>query len=543
MNRFKTQFRHNTHDARCCPRQRLALVLLFLVLFLGLEFPPVGCTASKSPAAHKKGVTEMSKLSLSLGIPNSELATGESLWVEVTLENTGDDPIEVPSPDSDREFIYRIQRTTPDPTPPITVSARLSRMQKTADTVPEMPKLTAELKPKEKLVYQEDLAPYIVPGPTAGRYTITAGYEVEGGSVASEAASVTIAVPRVKALAIVTSANWGSLSAVFVHQAEDGTRVVFQRDSSPKNFSEGILHRRVNLSASAFTPAVAATMELDFNPAGRWFAWLEEKGLGAGVAQEATLFAQVPPVALAVETPRLYPVGWQPSGEQAIYLVMGQDSQGRVILNVVSVEAAGTSSVASVSLSAARMPTLWAARLVTMEPEPTFDVVWGETGPGRTWLFKQTVTPASGKAGAVQALCEHSETLAAISLYPLKGPTADVVDLIYGPSKEAEPFNYLRLPLSGGNPILDIDIALPQNDPAIWPRAWSLASKPLEKPAALAFFDNQLMVLRMDPKPQWQVLNNNTVQAGHLRLEVLEDNLLWAIWADGQLGMQYQLIR
>ncbi len=485
----------------------------------------------------------MSNLNISLHIPKPEILLGESLMVEVTLENSGGDAVEVPSPDSDREFEYALRRIDPDPAPPVIVSAKKARRQKTVETVPDLPRFLAKLNPQQKLVYPEDLSTYLIPAPPVGHYEITAAYDTGMQTLTSSAASVDIVAPRVADLAAVTTANWNKLASVFVHQNQDGTWAVFQRESSPDRFQEGVQYRRIDLPQSSTAPMVATAIELDFDPSGRWFAWLEQTGLGAGVAQEATLFARIPPTAVALKNPRLYPIGWQPSGESAVFLVLGTDPRGRVALTAITFEAAGTAAASTVVLAAAKPPTHWAARLAGMDPDPVFDVIWAETGPGRTWLFRQNVTPKTGQVGAVQALCEHSEALAAISLYPLKGSTPDVVDLIYGPSKEATPFNFLRLPLTGGNPVLDIDIPQPQKDSPILPRAWALAAKPLENPVALALLDNKLMLVRMAPQPQWQVLNQETRQAGHLHLEVVGEDNLWAIWADTRLGIQYQLTR
>ncbi len=484
----------------------------------------------------------MSNLKISLRILIPEIVLGESLWAEVIMENVGTDSIEVPSPEYGADFEYLFRRTDIDPPLQFKVSARNAIHMKTMDTMPEPPIEKVPLKPGERFSYREDLTPSIIPAPSVGAYNIQVIYNAADGQIMSAAASVAIVLPRIVKLSAAIGPKVQKLVSVYALQGNQGQYSIFQRESDEENPAEGLDFRRIDTQPASAGPQVATTVELDDNPSGRWFAWLEEKGLGAGVAQEATLFAQVPPTAVGLKTPRLYPVGWQPSGESAIFLVLGTDPQGRVALTAITFEAVGTAAVRTVALAAAKPPTHWAARLAGMDPDPVFDVVWAEAGPGRTWLFKQSVTPKTGQAGAVQALCEHSEALAAISLYPIKGNTADVVDLIYGPSKENTPFNFLRLPLTGGKPVLDIDIALPQRDPPVLPREWALAAKPLENPAALALLDNKVMLLRMAPQPQWQVLTQETRQAGHIHLEVVGDDILWAIWADAQLGMNYQHI-
>jgi hypothetical protein len=525
------------------PGKKFTIAIFTLVWLSGLSHSSSGGAPYDSSIGKPEGVIDMSTLKISLQIAAPKIVIGESLWVEVVLENRGSNPVKVPDPEDGSPFEYNFRHLDTDPPHEFMVSAQMAEHQKTFDTVADEPIEQVVLNANEQAIYKEDLTPSILPGPTIGRYDITAIYKWDDGSIESEPVPVAITPAHVSVTADVVGQTDDKLISVFAIEKPKGQFSIFQRESDEGNPAEGINFKRLNGQISGSKVQVATAIELEDHPTGRWFAWLEKKGLGAGVAQDATLFALLAPKALNLESSELFPIGWQPSGEKAIFLVLGKKPTGKILLNSIEFEARGHSSVFTVALAAAKLPNLWAARLVGMEPGPTFDVVWAEQGPGRTWIFKQTICPQTGISGPVQALCEHSEALANISLYPLKGNVSDVVDLLFGPSGESTPYNFLRLPLSGGMPLLDLKLPLPPEGPAILPRQWALASKPLDIPAAVALFDNKLMVLIMGTQPRWRVLSGDIDNADHLSLQVIDEKILWATWADAKMGLQYQMIR
>ena len=132
-------------------------------------------------------------LNLTIKLEHTQFAIGDSIPIEVTLENLRNGPVQVPDPKIGSEFQF-ILTSRKDPREEYWFSWKRAINERypleTPAPRPDFPGL--QLAPGARQVYHEDLAEYIVNPPSSGEYTLVVEYKEER----SNAETITIISPH-----------------------------------------------------------------------------------------------------------------------------------------------------------------------------------------------------------------------------------------------------------------------------------------------------------------------------------------------------------
>jgi hypothetical protein len=286
---------------------------------------------------------------------------------------------------------------------------------------------------------------------------------------------------------------------------------------------------------------VALAVEQEDSEGVRWFAWRDGDAVGACLAQGKTTFREVGPVPLGLTAAELYPIGWQPSTQNAIFVARGTAAAGGPALAIVALSGqAGKGSARAIAVGGPAAPERWA---VQRRGAAELDLVTaGAAAPGRPGVRveRQTITLASGKAGAPATLADHSGPLAALAAAPVAEPAGGVVDVLYGPSPQSGYMSFARLPLGGGPVRASWDFSPPAAPDPKRPTLWALPPAPLTPPLVVARAGDKIFARRAGG--EWKVLATGAAQADQLRLAASPEAGAVAIWSDPTVGLRYLAI-
>ncbi|MGH9900506.1 MAG: hypothetical protein ACRD68_01565 [Pyrinomonadaceae bacterium] len=479
---------------------------------------------------------QLAVLQVSVAPESREVMVGAAMPVHVTLTNGGEAALQVPDTLAFSEFEFHL-RPSGGRGEARKLSARFAQFERNPDPLPPPPKMTRPLPPGEKIEYVENLANYATRPLDAGQYLLSVVFDGAYGRLESAPTPVAVVAPRVSALATAVG-DQTILGTVFAHLTASGEPVIYQRESVIGRPDDGVAYQRFGSPA---LKAVAAAVKLSERPITRWFGWLQGDAIAGGAGEEHALVAHIEPVPLGLKSSTLQSVGWQPSVESATFAAVGADAQNRVALALVTFQVEGTGSVKTVRLAMPTIPVRWAARYHPQDAGGRYDVVTASNYGRAVLLQRHAVSSAAGTADPPVILTEREEPLAALALAPLAGTGAGAVDVLFGPAGgDKARMTFLRLSLDGGKPLARWTFSAPADAQKKTPTAWAIAPTP--DPVVLAKLGDHLLVRRASSPPGWVPFMDGAAGAEHLRLEVLRDGSMWAIWADAAHGIRYKQV-
>lgn len=482
--------------------------------------------------AQLQGVNAMSDLRISLELPDDRWVVGTPYRVKVRLHNEGTAPAEVPTTLSPSEFEFRFSSAQLARV----LSGKARRLSRRPDPAP-VPRFVEPLAAGAIAEYTENLAEYAQPALPPGSYQLTVRWSRGvAGKDSSPTATVQVVAPRVGSLATAADAS-GTLAVLWADERGTDQIVLMQREGARSDPAAGAASERVTLR-TATAPALALTVSQEDNRGVRWSAWIDGVELGTRLAQGDTVFAapQPLPLPLAIGKPRLHPIGWQPQAETAFFLVLGDSVAERVALAVVTQPVDDDASIRVAWLETGGPVLRWAAQW--RPPAGEFTVVTAAVVPGGLRVVAHTV---AGDAQVTQSrtLSERAEALLALALAPLAGTGAGHVDLIFGPSAGSPPsVGFLRLPLDGGPPLIEVPVLVPVDAAGQPATDWALAPTEAAPPRLLARLGDLIIGKFLSAGGRGFVLTRDAAGARELRLVKLGD-AWWAVWIDPTLGLRY----
>jgi hypothetical protein len=521
-----------------------ALLACALLLACGEEPATLGVAAGRNPATARDIERERSMATLELAIvpEHSEVLSGESLPVDVTLTNAGPDRAEVRSPDEQSAFQYLLKpREEGGREYLLSVEDWLTSSW---ENPPKPRKLkTREVGPGESLSYKEEIAEYAGEPLLPGSYRLTVLYEHEGGQFVSPEVPLSIVVPRPTPTGLVAAPgpSEGRLGLVVAHRVAEGGVVLYQRESDSGRPATGVLYRRREWAEASALGGIASAVELTENRGIRWFAWIEGGALGAGYAEGESLFGTLGPKPLELESPSIHPIGWQITLEDTVFVALGTQSDGPVQIASVTFEAGKDGTVETASLDAAGPPQLWAAQYRPGSDPAAFDVVWTEAGEDGARVRRQTLRPGTRKREEPALLGRRDAPVAALSLDPVAGPEPSVVDVLLGPAGKEAQMTLLRIPLAGGEPVGEWTFPAPRGPEGELPSAWRLPDRTFPRQMALAWSTGRLVAGRVEGEGTWTTVADPAPEEGHLALASIR-GVLYGVWADPETGIHVREI-
>jgi hypothetical protein len=529
---------------------RLALVLAFVGII------SVSCRGERRTATEErarspqetatgpnKGKLKMHQLELAISTARAEALPDESMMIQVTLANKDSALIEVPDPESVCVFEF-IVRSKTDSANVHFLDAASAFEAHTGDEKPPRDPAMKALEPGTHASYDYDLAQFYLEPLRPDAYDVSVRYRKDADVWESPPASLAIVPPKIEALAAIYGPTEQNLGHIFANREEDGSTTICQRESFYNKPYCGILYRRIHLNSNETVASVADAIEMYYNRGIRWFAWLEDGALRAAVAQERTLFGQVDPISLELQSPIMYQRGWQLEDELAMFAILGQSKEGRVACIPASLPVAEGESLKYVPLSISTMPVQWGAQLHGAEDNQQFVIVTAQDNGGTIRLGAQTVDRKAETATPPVTLAERAEPLAALALEPVAGDESNVVDVLFGPVGEERRMTFLRLPLDGGEPVNEWTLHAPLDEEGQAQLSqWAITPQSVPVPMVMMKFGNRLMARAVADGAEWIMVADDAADAEYIHLEVLGDGRVWAVWADPRIGLRYLAIR
>ncbi len=483
----------------------------------------------------------MPSIRLTISPQHAQTIVGENLDAKVTVMNTGPTPFEVDGPDttSPFEFILRLAGDTRNVR---TLSARAAMVVRSGgDRVPPPPTTKVAVAPGASLVYADDLADYATSPVPPGSYLLSVALGAGASRIESPPVPLMVGAPRVRALATVAAADGVRLGLAFVHEPSAGSRVVFQQESAGKDPFDAVRYRRWETVSAPMVAGVALAAEPEDNAGVRWFAWLQDDSLGAGVAQGNTVFKRIEPVRLGLRSSVLLPLGWQPSVQSASFVALGADQQGQVTLAVGTFLAReGIGSVKTIPLGLTKIPEHCGVRWPGQGDGGEFHLIAAEERNGATTLLHEVATLSGDRTKAGAVLLERREPLVALTPSAAASGKNDHVDALFGPVGEEARMTLVRLSLIDRRIINEWTFSAPDSRDKSRPSVWALAPRALPDPVVLAKLGDSLLVWRSS-RSGWSTLVEKSRQVEFMRLEVLGGKV-WAVWADPLSGIRFSAV-
>jgi hypothetical protein len=487
----------------------------------------------------EKERSNMKTLDLTIKLKRDKVITGESLPIEVTLENRSPSPVEVPDPRVESKFLYTL-RSQSDPA----VVHHLSAAQAHADRYLE-PKRSRglpglQLAPGAKQVYNEDLAQYEVTPIHPGAYALVVGYNGVGGLAECAAVPISIAPPRPSRMVTLAGATEKRIAVVFAQPSDAKHASVYQIENAAGRPGDGAAYPRKEGVGIAELRGLAVAIDLASSQGRRWLAWLEGGVLGAGVGNGRYISRLVEPVAHGLHGASLGPVGWQLSDDDALFIVLGAEAGGKGILAAATFHLTAPGVVKTIPVAGPANPEAWAAQYHVSGSDAQIELVMATRTGHMAKITRQTIALGSGKAGAPATLVERPSALTAMAMAPVGLGGNPVVDVLFGPDPKTSYMSLVRLPLAGGAAGTTWDFSPPKNTGGKRPTAWAIPRTPLEPRMAATHVGDKIYVRRAGG--DWAVVVDGVPHVEHLALEALREGGVVAVWSDPAFGIRYQAV-
>lgn len=497
---------------------------------------------SQGEAGHaKKERSNMKTLDLTIKLKRTKVITGESLPIEVTLENRSPSPIEVPDPVVGSEFLYTVTSHA-DPAVVYHLSAARAHADRYLEPKRSLGLPGLQLAPGAKQVYSEDLAAYEVTPIGPGAYTLVVGYQGVGGLAECAGVAISIAPPRPARMVTLAGASEERIAVVFAQPSDAKHVTVYQIENEARRPGDGAAYPRKVGVGIAELRGLAVAVDLADNEGRRWLAWEEGGTLGAGVGDGRYVSRLVAPVAHGLHGASLGSVGWQPSNNDALFVALGDGPGGHAALAVITFSVSAPGSAKTIQIAGSAAPDAWAAQYRAANSDAQIELVTAEHTGHTVKVTRQTLALGSGKAVAPATFIEHAGPVAAMAMAPVgRGNGADgVVDVLFGPDPKTGYLSLLRLPLAGGAARSAWDFSAPKNTGGKRPTAWAIPRTPLDPPMVATHVGDKIYVRRVGG--DWTVVVDGVPHVEHLALEAFREGHVVAVWSDPDFGIRYHAV-
>jgi hypothetical protein len=505
--------------------------------------PPAARIAKKpgnDGSKAKKGRSNMT-LDLRIKLQRSKVITGESVPVEITLENQGAGPVEVPDAQVGSDFRYTVTAHA-DAQVVYHLGAAQTHAQRYQEPPPPRTSPGKTLAPGGKESYAENLAEYEQPLIGPGAYDVIVGLAGPDGLVESAPAPLTITPARATHLVAVAGRSEERLGVLFAHAADAKHAILYQIENVAGRPGDGVAFPRKEGLAPGELRGLALAVDLGDCEGRRWFAWEDGGSIGAGAGQERYLSHLVPPVAHGLGAASLAPFGWQATGDAARFVALGKDKGGHAALAIIDVDMASPGHVRTVPVAIPASPAAWAVQYRKDGGDEYLELVAALHSGHATQVIGQTIALGSGHAGAPVAIGERPGVVAGLVLPPVAaGSGTDAVDLLLGPDPKTGYMSFVRLPLGGGRARAAWNFGPPKATHGKHPTDWAMPRALLEPPMFATHAGDAIYLRRLGG--EWSVLADGVPHADHLSVEVFPGGGMVAVWSDPQFGIRYQAVK
>jgi len=479
-------------------------------------------------------------LDLTIKPKRNKVITGESLPVEVTLENTSDAPVEVPDPLVGDVFRYTFTSKT-DPGAVFYLSWALAQSERYQETPRSRGLAGKTLAPGAKEVYEEDLAEYEVPVLKPDAYELTVSYDGPDGLVESAGSAITIVPPHVARLVTLAGSGEQRIAVVFASPMDAKHARIYQIENAAGRPGDGAAYPRRDGVAIAGMGGVAVAIDVGGNPGRRWLGWEQAGSIGAGVGQGRNVWRLAAPIKHGLHDAALGPVGLQLTDDDALFIALGA-TDGKSALVAATFHLAAPGVVKTIPIVGPTKPDAWTAQYRGSGGETQIDLVTAEHAGRKVKITLQTIALGSGKVSPPTVLIERRGPLAVMAMAPVgMGDKANgVVDVLFGPDPKTGYVSFFRVPLAGGAPRGPWDFSAPKNAGGKRPTDWVLPRMPLSTPMAATHVGDKIYVRRAGG--EWSVVVEDAAHVEHLSLEAFGEGDVVAVWSDPGFGIRYHAV-
>ncbi len=481
-----------------------------------------------------QGVNIMDNLQVTVSPVLPEVLSGESLQVEVTVTNTGDEPVsvqEVAIPHS--PVVYEL-RSPDDERVIYAVSQQSYRTRRSGgDVLMPMEPVMTTLETGQSVTLSEDLAEYAASGYAPGIYNLVARYQIGGSYVVSKPVEIRIATPNISNLSSLFCILQGNVCCVFDHTNYDGSASIFQRD-----ITADILHRRLNIPAPGKIDDLMASAYAAPLGEGQWFAWLQDGTIGAGKGWGTVLNARVDPVPLELSSAKLISPGFQLADGSGLFLVSGlSDGNPCIQQFVFSADGAQDGKIFPLneyyddrvlacydpSGKGSRMYLAWSKEAIS-----TIGIHLCQYS-----VDSQTVTVPP------ELLYERRPPLAAFEMQTLAKEGKTNVYALFGPEGGDGEMNYVQIQIDDRKQSIR-KRTFPA--PSAEVKAWAISSADVDNPPVIAKTADSILWAQVRRDAEWNVLAEAPEEITHLQILASDRGGFWASWVDPSFGIRYAQI-
>jgi hypothetical protein len=482
----------------------------------------------------------MNPLDLSVKLARAKLITGESMPVELSLENRGDVALEVPDPGVGSPFLYAVESTLDDEAT-YQLSAAIAYAERHLEPKPPRRLPGLALAPGASMVYREDVARYLTRPLGPGSYTLMASYQGPSGVTQSVPVEFTIEAPRPARVVTCSDTNRARLSAVFAQPSSGDSLTVYQLEQPAGRPGDGPAYARKHAIPSSALGGLAVTVAVAEGNGGRWIGWLEGDAICAALGDEHYVSRLVSPVAHGLQKAQLAPVGFQ-IGDQALFLALGEEGEGRVVLVAATFGPSAPPTLKRIPIAGAAIPDRWATRYRDIGVDRVIDLIVATPADGMTSIVRQTISLGSETAGWPETLHTDQGRLVAMAMDPVgRGDASDgAVDLLLTREPANGSLSLVRVGVSAGAVGSSWNFAGPDNRIPAQSARWALPRVQAEPPTLVAHAGEAIYLRRR--RGRWHRLVEGVPEVWHLGVEVLADGRQVLVWGDPLIGLRWRLL-
>jgi hypothetical protein len=488
----------------------------------------------------KKGRSNMT-LDLRIKLKRGKVITRESTPIEVTLENLGSAPVEVPDPRVGTDFRYTLRSRT-DAKVEYHLSATRAQAERYQEPLQPHTEPGTALAPGTKQSYDQDLADYELPVVGPGTYGLVVGYQGRDGLLESAVADLAITPPHVARMVTAAGMSEERVAVLFVNAADGKHGALYQIENEAGRPGDGVAYPRKEGFSPADVYGLALAVDLDYAEGRRWFAWQQGGNVCAGVGQARYLSHLVEPVAHGLHDAALGPVGWQPTNDDAFFVALGADHNKHATLAVVHVALSSAGSAKAIPIAGPTVPEAWVAQYRPAGSAPQLDLITAEHHGASAKIVRQTIGLVDGKVGAPVTLLERAGKVAALAMPPVgRGPGDEAVDVLFATDPGTGYLSLVRVHYAAGaaRPAA-WDFFPPKDAGAKHPTAWAIPHALVEPPLVVAHAGDK--IYRRRAGGDWSAVVSNVSRVEHLTVEAFRGGRMVAVWVDPGFGVRYQTL-
>ncbi len=502
-------------------------------------FAQVGASPSRATEKERSAVAG---IELEAGPERSEVLSGEPLYVRVSMTNLRRSPVQAPSVVDTPPWVFRLEGRDAAAKYQISARGHLSQLQLNYTPPDESQPIrtpeTQTLRPMSRLEYRIDLQGFVTEPIAPGKYNLTAEYRFEGETIRSVPIPLAVVAPNVTALASLRHPE-GTFASAFLHQASDGSSVLYQRESLPRESPGAVAYSRVVTPPGRSIDSFA----LGWPGAGgsaRWIGWIEGDAIHAALGEGDKVWAQIDATSTKLRGPVLARPAHQLPDGHVVFFAHGL-KEDRPFLHRITLKSQEPPAIAAVELPSLPQGTVLARYVGT-----TLFLVWSDRADGRYALKAVACSFGGGEPkGVERALVSADSPILAFDLSPL-GATPGDVDVLLGAADGSLSLEYRRVPLVGGRAASSWKLPDPGLKSGEQAAAWAVLAGDADHAPVALLTATRLLNIDARSSADWKS-REVAAEGRYLTLfRVLAGpysagpkSSLWATWADRQTGMRH----